>query len=273
MKACLLALVVFFPLVCRPALLPVSRHGELVTYGLFAEEAMSLVVKDQNRAFLGLGGSFAIVQAPEWWGAPQLVIGVNVLSSFGTKASHAFEYGAESMDVRALLAVECFPPSLFNISLGLLHVSGHVLEGVAERDLLPPDLGEDGARMRITRDLDEKIRIGGTVRLFFKRAPEGRAINGDLFAEFFPWGADTREHRAEGAPFFAVGVEESGYRQMMVTAYLQAGVLFGNHFHSSPATALRLVAGYYHGADPRLKYFAFRDLRADFIYFGVLAMF
>lgn len=253
--------------------LPASRHPLFITYGLFTEEQTSVIIKDEDRAYLALGGSWTLLEQSTAWGQPQFLFSATVISSFGSSSERAFQYAAQSMDVRGQLAVEWTPARDWRFSVGAEHVSGHVLEGIPEKQLVAPDLGGDDLVLRYLHDFDARFRLGTTLRLFAQRSPDGKPVAADQFAEWFPWGADTPTARAVHAPYLAIGFEEDGYQTYYLSFHAQLGLLYGYHFQPEKQTSLRTVVGYYHGPDPRLKYFAYLQSQADFLYIGCIVNF
>src|SRR4051812_12598356 len=103
-----------------------------------------------------------------------------------------------------------FLPAGWRASLGVFHVSGHVLETVPDKQLVPYDLADDGFKVRVVHDWTDRVRVGATAHWMWHRSPQGQAMSFDQFAEWFPWGADGPNRVASASPYGAVGVEENG---------------------------------------------------------------
>lgn len=67
-----------------------------------------------------------------------------------------------------------------------------------------------------------------------------------------------------------MGLDEGGVDKIRLNYHFQLGVFYGNHRGAESLPTVRLVAGYYHGADLRLKYARFRNNRVSFPYLGAL---
>jgi hypothetical protein len=64
-------------------------------------------------------------------------------------------------------------------------------------------------------------------------------------------------------------MDQGGADKIHNTYNVQLGAYIGNHLQAVYKPNVRVVAGYYNGVDPRLKYMEFKDGLERFYYFGV----
>ncbi len=266
------ALTIF--LLASPALaaesvtmLPASHHQQFLTYGLFIEEGTGLVLRDGGRAWAGLGASIALVEVTAWAWKPQLVLSGTVNASFRAK-NGVFDFLTETFDGRFGFAVEFSPRPDFRFSVGLSHASGHAADGVANKDVIPPNLGDDSFVVRAVYDAGTRFRVGATLKPLIDADPPSQSLAAEQFFEWFPLGI----HEAErgGTWYVAGGLDESGTQKVDLSWHVQTGFYFGTHLTPEHRPTVRLVLGYYDGWDPRLKYAQFKLLRAHFPYAGII---
>src|SRR5262249_17828519 len=154
-------------------------------------------------------------------------------------------------------------------SLGFSHFSGHAADGVLDEKLAPPDMGDNLLTLRAVHDIGDQFRFGLTLKPFLFSNPSMVWVSADEFAEWFPLGAAARRP-GRGSPFLALGLGEAGLEKLEMTYHVQAGLQFGSHFGPEHGQAMRLVVGYYHGVDPRLKYATFLNSKWEFGYLGLM---
>jgi hypothetical protein len=247
--------------------LPVSRHQQFLTYGIFTEEQATLAFRDNRRAWAAIGDAIALVEKNDWSFRPQLIVFGSVNVSF-RENSWLLDFLTETFDARFGFAVESILTPKLRLSVGMTHTSGHGADSLLDQDLVAPNLGDDLVVARVIYDIDERWRLGLTLKPAINTDPSGQALGGEQFAEWFPWGL--KKNFTGGSPYLALGLEESGKPSLIVTYHAQLGLLWGNHFGAEKNPALRLVAGYYSGQDPRLKYAQIKHTRASFFYGGVM---
>jgi len=249
-------------------LLPHTRHHLFQTYGLFTEDQVTFVFRNENRAWAALGDSVALAEAPDWWGRPQLIFDGSVNFSFLSKGS-LVDFNVETFDARFALLVEMELGNQWRLQAGVQHNSGHAADGIKDPQLLAPNLGQNAFLARLLRDFGTHFRVGGTLTYLADVDPEVKRWQLDQFADYFPLGADTG-WPGGAQPYLALGLQEYGTVSYDFTYHVQLGLLFGNHFQTEHRQSLRLVAGYYHGIDPRLKYAVFEHSHWDFFYAGLM---
>lgn len=260
-----LLLLFSFRAMGRITLLPESLHQQFQSFGQFTGESTALVYRSDGRPVLSVGGVFPILEDKTLPGAPQFVAWANIQDVHRFSGDYDL---SETMDARVAFLIEASLKSDFRVSLGLLHYSGHVVDGVNDLDLLPPNLSIDMITLRLVRDIEKILRFALTLKPVFHSDPATKWVAADQCVEWFPFaGSDSVE---KPSPFLAFGMDEFGRGQIDVAYHVQMGLSFGNHFSARHQMGMRTVLGYYHGPDPRLKYAFFKSSKSDFAYLGLL---
>lgn len=251
-------------------LLPKNSHQLYETYGLFIDNQTTLVAYGESRYWGGIGGSFALFGNPDSPAHPQVVIIASVNAAMiMTDTGRIY---SDAIDVRVGAAYEFAINPMMRLSLGAIHYSGHVADGVVDANLLDvnDNLGDNMLFARFVYDLGPYARLGGTFIPVIHGGPDMNFFGANEFAEFFPWGGNDDSQKP--SPYVAVGLQQGGTSQYGIvnTLNVQIGAYFGNHFSNEFKPTLRPVLGFYTGADPRLKYFQFENKSATFFYAGVM---
>ena len=248
-------------------LLPVSRHQQYLTYGLFTDEQSTLVFRSEGRAWAGVGGFVSLLEFKDLKWQPQLV--VHGLATAGMRINTRGDtLLTDTTDARAGFAIDLKFSNDFRGSITWTHQSGHISDNVPDTTLIGSNLGNEELSFRVIKDLDRSFRFGGSLRPFLGTDPPMKAFGADQFFEWFFKGAAQSPH--EFSPFMATGLEEYGLNEIDVSFNVQIGFAIGNHFDEVKTSAMRAVLGYYAGVDPRLKYYQFRDSKANFLYGGLM---
>ena len=248
-------------------ILPESRDLQYRTYGLFFDQQSTLVYRNGGHALGAIGGTIAVLEAPEWRWNPQLVANGSANAAF-TLNSRGDTLLTETVDARVGLALDLRFDQSFRGTIIWTHQSGHISDNVPDTDLIGSNLGNEVITLRVIRDIDREWRLGGGLRPTVGSDPGMKVFGAEEFAEWFPWKADPNPHHF--SPFVAVGFEEFGRQDIGLTFNAQAGWAAGDHFSELKHPGLRIVVGYYNGADPRLKYFQFKDSKVEFVYGGLM---
>ena len=247
-------------------LLPESRDQQYRTFGLFIDNQTSLLfIPAGNNVWLALGEEIPLVEMKNWYGSPQLMIYASVnagdrLNSGGNTIL------METIDVRAGLSYEFSFNEYERMSISWMHQSGHTSDDVQNPELVHPNLGNEEILFRYFRDIDDHFRLGGTLKPYVGSDPGIMTWGSDQFAEWYPWG--TAANFDKFTPFIAGSMEQYGRYAVNWTFHAQAGVYIGNHLKPMYKPNIRLVAGYYNGVDPRLKYEQFLNGFQRFYYIG-----
>jgi hypothetical protein len=246
-------LVVFF---LAPAvradyeLLPESRDQQYRTFGLFIDNQTSILFEPTgNNVWLALGEQIPMVEFKDWYGKPQLVIFANVNAQDVLGGSTLL---FETIDIRLGLSYEFSFNDHQRMSISLEHQSGHTSDNVQDQSIVLTNLGNEQTMFRYFHDVDDRFRLGATLKPYLGSDPREKFWGSDQFAEWFPWG--TASTYTKPTPFIAGSMEQYGLRAVNWTYHIQAGVYFGNHMMPVYKPNVRLVVGYYNGVDPRLKY-------------------
>ena len=248
-------------------LLPDSRDLQYRTYGLFFDEQSTLVYRNGGHAQGALGGTLAILEERDWLWEPQLIIHGSANSAF-TLNSRGDTLLTETVDARVGLAMDLRFNESFRGTLIWTHQSGHISDNVPDPDLIGSNLGNEIITLRLIRDFAREWRFGAGLRPSVGSDPGLKVFGAEQFAEWFPWHASEDIHRF--SPFVAVGFEEYGRQEIDFTFNGMIGLAAGDHFSESKHPGLRVVLGYYNGADPRLKYFQFKNSKVGFVYGGLM---
>lgn len=255
------------PLMADPQWLPASRHQQFQTFALFADENTGFLIRESGKGWGALGGAVALVEMPDWKMAPQLVLFGSVNTGFRDKTS-IIDFATETMDARFGLSVEGSVNPHLRFSAGLVHYSGHAVDGILDASLIPPNLGMDQFFLRVIFDYADHWRVGASFKPVLGSDPGTGFFAADQFIECFPFGVAANAIRL--TPFIAVALDEGAVNYAGATFHVQLGVYAGGHTQVERMSTVRFVIGWYTGSDPRLKYAAFMNSKATFVYGGVL---
>jgi hypothetical protein len=254
-------------------ILPDSRHHLYQTYGLYFEEQSSLVYTGNHHMWGAVGGAIPIAGDAEGEHHPQFVF-----HSTANAAMHFSDSGriyTETIDARLGLQFEYALDPQLRFAASYTHFSAHAADGIEDLDLLEPPVGEEFLNLRAVYDIGTMFRVGLNFNPVLRSYPKLQFFGADQFIEYFPLGSLDSPHKP--SPYVAAGLSEWGVSQQQLTFHAQIGVAFANHFGThdgSPggghSQAGRAVLGYYTGADPRLKYFQYREATKSFGYLGVM---
>jgi hypothetical protein len=245
--------------------LPESRDQQYRTFGLFIDNQTSaLFGPDGNKVWLALGEQIPLVEMKDWFGSPQLVVYASVNAGDRLQASTIL---METIDIRLGLSYEFSFSEKSRMSVSVEHQSGHTSDNVQDQDIVLPNLGNEEVLVRYIRDIEDSFRVGGELKPYFAADPGLQRFASDEFVEWYPWGtAATYSHFT---PFIAGSMDQGGADKIHNTYNVQLGAYIGNHLQAVYKPNVRVVAGYYNGVDPRLKYMEFKDGLERFYYFGV----
>ena len=247
--------------------IPDSHHQQFVTFANFTGETSTFVIRNPDRAWAAVGGGLSVVGFEAWTFKTQMVI-----FGFANVAFHLNEKRdtvlTETIDARVGLAFESAFRSDLRASLGWHHFSGHTSDDVLDTNLVAPNLGDEVLQARLIYDYAARFRIGLSLKAVAGSEPGMKVFAGDQFVEWFPFG--TASTYGKPTPYIAVGVEEWGVNVVFPTLHVQLGAYIGNHLRPEHRSNIRLVSGYYHGVDPRLKYAQFLLSRVEFGYAGLM---
>ena len=243
---------------------PESHHKLFLSHGLFFDPQSMIIFRGDSRGWAAVGGSAALVEFKDSEYKSQLVIHASANTSYEFASTGTVH--VETSDARVGLAYDLqFSPTLRGAFIWT-HQSGHISDNVPDIDLMGPDLGNEVFDFRVVQDFERTWRIGGGLRPFVISNPSIPAFGAEQFAEWYPNQMSTDPH--ELCPFVALGLEEYGAKTVDLTAHLQVGYVAGSHFDQHNLQSMRFTLGVYSGADPRLKYFQFKNRRVDFVYAG-----
>lgn len=253
-------------------LLPESRDEQFRTFGLFIDNQTSFLymptvnnMDNNSNIWLALGGSFALAELHDWYGSPQLLVYASVNAGDRLKAGGTTIL-METIDIRAGLSYEMSFSDKSRLAVSWMHQSGHTSDDVLDPELVHPNLGNEELLFRFIHDIDERFRVGGTLKPYLGSDPGLVRFASDEFGEWYPWG--TASAFGKPTPFIAAGLEQWGPDKVRLTSHVQLGAYIGNHLQPLYKPNVRVVAGYYNGMDPRFKYAQFKVLTDHFYYAG-----
>lgn len=247
--------------------LPTSRHQQYLTYGLFTDEQSTAAFRSEGKAWTAVGGFISLLELKDTPLNPQLV--AHGLASAGMRINTRGDtLLTDTVDARAGLAIDLKFTDSLRASLTWTHQSGHISDNVPDKDLIGSNLGNEELSLRVIKDLDHSIRLGGSLRPFLGTEPTMQTFGADQFFEWFLNGEALTQHKF--SPFFATGLEEYGLHEIDFSFHAQVGLAIGNHFDETKTSSMRVVFGYYAGVDPRLKYYQFKNLKSNFMYGGFM---
>ncbi len=247
-------------------ILPESRHQLYQTYSLFFDQQSSLLNTGGAHAWGALGGTLPVYGNNDVESHPQIFFHATANASM--KYNSDFKIGTETIDARVGLGYEMALLPELRFSTGLTHDSAHAADGIDDLTLFEPPVGEEFFFLRGIYDIGNTFRVGATLRPFLRAYPQIETFAADQFAEYFPFGGKDDPH--SGSPYVALGFDQWGDTHLTWTTHAQLGVYFGNHFSPKFRQSARVVLGYYNGADPRMKYFRYRENRREFAYLGLM---
>jgi len=247
--------------------LPESHHQQFQTFAFFADEQTGYLVREGNRGWGSLGTSFALMEFPDWPGSPQVIFYGAAHTSFRGKTS-IVDFATETMDAKLGIAFEGTVSEKFRFSAGIVHYSGHALDGILDPSLIGLNLSLDQFIFRLIYDDGTHWRMGASFKPVFNSDPGTNLLSGDQFIEVWPFGINANP--LSPTPFVAVSADEGGVNYSSASFHVQLGAYFGNHTEKERRTVVRFAIGYYNGSDPRTKYAAFLNSRTHFVYGGVL---
>jgi hypothetical protein len=235
------------------------------TFGLFTEEGQSAFFNRGGSNYWGeIGSLITLFDSDSLWGHPQFILEAGVQASMRNKGK---EFLSDTMDVRVGAAGLFTINPQTRLKIKISHLSGHTLEDVPDKDLVPINVGDETIQFRIIHDYAKILRFGGTLKYVFGTEAEIKRFNADQFFEWFPWNENSSARSA--TPFLAMGFEENGFDKYVLTSHVQTGVYWGHHMDESHHEILRVSLGGYSGLDPRQKYAHFKHSKAHFGYLGL----
>jgi len=251
-------------------ILPDSRHQQFDLFGRFFDEQTMLINYGSARLWASMGGTVPVYGNNELPSHPQITFHASANAALHYDSN--FRFYTETIDARFGGDLEFAINPHWRASVGITHNSGHAADGIAAEDLSAPifsqPLGQEFVPIKTVYDLDKSFRFAFAFKPFIRSFPALQWAAFDESIEWFPFGAKDDPH--SGSPFIAIDLDQYGPYSYLTTINVQAGVYFGNHFSEKFNQTMRIVAGYYSGADPRLKYFQFLNNTQLFYYFGAM---
>lgn len=252
-------------------LLPDSKHDAYTTKAIFSDDLAAIYKLTKRSTWLAIGGAFALLENEEMKYKPQLIV-IGSAKAWMEVDQNKSLLLPQTIDAQAGVQFDITISEIHLATLGWYHVSGHAADEIFDKSLLVGNVGSEILFIRsIHYILDEnklpKIKFGATFKPIVASDPRVNIFAADQFIEYYPFGYinDLRH----GNFYTAFGIEEMGVESIRPTYHFQTGFSFLNDFNSSHHSGFRIVAGYYHGWDPRYKYYELRQSRLEFIYAGI----
>jgi hypothetical protein len=256
--------------------LPESRHDQNLTYANFTEEQTGALKLSGRGMWITIGGSVTLAEMEDWKWKPQLVV-TGLAKSWMDFGQGQTTLLPQSIDAHFGGSVDLELNKNEHVSVGIYHLSGHATDETVDKTLAKGNVGNEYVFIRYMRDFENSkgdpfIRAGATFKPVLGSDPTTNRFAADQFIEYYPFGGSRNPHK--GTFYTAFSVEESGMVVIQGSYNAQLGYAFGDHFASEgevhKTQCARLIAGYYTGQDPRLKYYELRQGRANFYYAGVM---
>jgi hypothetical protein len=243
---------------------PALKRSQLFeTFGLFTESGQSgIFYQGKDKLWADLNARITFYESENFWGKPQFVFNADLDASLRFKSK---EFYSDTQDVTTGVAGLFTLNPNTRLMIYFSHLSGHTLEDVEDRDLISKDVGDDSIKFRLIKDFEDKIRLGGSLRLTFNSIAGYKKITADQFLEWLPLG----ENLHSKTPFVAIGLEENGIAKYILTSHLQMGYYLGNHMNIVHDDVVKFSIGWYNGIDPRQKYAQYRQNQTHFGYAGL----
>lgn len=258
---CIISIQSYASIVSHP-----DKKGHLSqTFGLFTEEGQTALYNQGGEKYWGeIGSKITLFDVDSFWGQPQFLLNAGVQASMRKQGK---EFLSDTLDVRVGLSALFTVDSKTRFMVTVSHLSGHALEDIPDKDLVPLNVGDETLQFRIIHDYEKTFRFGGTLKYVFGTEGVIKRFNADQFFEWFPLSERNSEHSS--TPYVALGLEENGFDKYILTSHVQTGLYWGNHLDPKHDEIIRLSLGAYSGMDPRQKYSHFKHSKAHFGYLGL----
>lgn len=243
-----------------------EKKGHLFqTFSLFTEEGQTAMYhQDASRYWGEIGSKITLFDVDSFWGKPQFVVNAGIQASMRNQGK---EFNTDTIDVRIGIAGLFTIDSSTRLMVSISHLSGHALEDIPDKDLVPQNVGDEIIQFRLIRDFEKKIRLGGSLKYILGTENVIKRINADQFIEWFPVSERNSNHAS--SPYVALGFEENGFDKYVLTSHVQTGLYWGSHLGVDHDEIFRVSLGAYSGMDPRQKYSHYKHTKKTFGYLGL----
>ena len=261
----LISLLGVFQNIEAQTFMPEKKSHLFQTNGLFTEEGQTAIFNQGgSRYWVELAARMAVLEFDQQKLKPQLIINAGVMDSLRYEKK---EFQSDTQDLRIGLALlmTLDPQTRFMVSLS--HLSGHVLEDIPNKALIPVDVGDESFGFRLIHDYEEHFRFGGDIKYIFGTVGGVKRASADQFFEWMPLGE--KGLKSKYTPYAAFGFEENGYLNYYLSSHIQTGIYWGNHLAEKHSEIVKLLLGYYSGLDPRQKVAHFEHSKAQYLYGGL----
>ena len=244
---------------------PEKKSHLFQTFGLFTEEGQTAILNQGgSRYWAELASRITILELEQVKFNPQLIVNAGVMDSLRYEKK---EFQSDTQDLRVGIALLMTLNSQTRMMFTLTHLSGHVLEDVADKSLISVNVGDEILGLRVIHDEQYFFRYGASLKYIFGSENNIKRLNADQFFEWMPFGENLSGKQY--IPFSAIGLEENGFTQYEISSHIQAGIYWGNHFQEKHSELVKLSLGYYSGLDPRQKYSHYIHSKSHFLYGGL----
>lgn len=243
-----------------------EKKGHLFqTFGLFTEEGQTAMYhQDASRYWGEIGSRITLFDVDSIWGKPQFVIDAGIQASMRNQGK---EFNTDTIDVRIGVSGLFTIDTKTRLMVSVSHLSGHALEDIPDKDLVPLNVGDESIKFRLIRDYEKKFRFGGSLKYVFGHEGVIKKLNADQFLEWLPLSERNSIHAS--TPYVALGFEENGFDKYALTSHVQTGLYWGSHMSETHDEILRVSLGAYSGMDPRQKYSHYKHTKKTFGYLGL----
>ncbi len=252
-------------------LLPDSKHDAYLSNAIFSDDLAAVYKLTKKSTWFAIGGAFALLENQELKWKPQLIV-IGSAKAWMEIDSNRSLLLPQTIDAQAGIQFDLSISQSTLATIGWYHISGHAADEIFDKTLLNGNVGSEILNFRVIQYLLDSnsmpiLKYGATFKPIIASDPRMQIFNADQFIEYYPFGF-IQNHK-HGNFYTSLGLEEGGVEDIRTTIHFQTGFSFLSNYQSTHHSGFRLVAGYYHGMDPRLKFYELKQSRLEFIYAGI----
>jgi len=235
----------------EPQILPENAYRDpTISTTIFEDPYTGFLFRDDNRVVGNIATNIPLLSFNE--GKDQIFLQASVESSLRDAGVTLY---AETLDMRIGMNWTHPLADHWWVTAGLQHMSGHVMDDVIEKSLIPLNMGIDEIPFRLVYRDKNGIKSGLHLSLDTGRSdPASRFVAGGVFGEYH------FSHDEAGDGFY---VGTNLYFAENLNIGLSTTTEAGYVYHR-----MHCLLGYHSGADPRLKQEMFLGTTAYFWFAG-----
>ena len=233
-----------------------AYHDPSITTLIFEDPYTGFLFKNSNRTIGNVAISIPLLSWGD--GNDQLFLNTGVECSLRTEG---MTFYSETLDLR--VGMNWVHPfnSHWLTSVGLEHMSGHLVDDALEKQLEPLNMGIDSVPLRLVYHHENGIRAGLHLAVETGRSdPVSRYVFGGIFAEYHFYTDTSSAKTPTDGPYIGTNI----YYAENLNIGLSTTSEIGYEYHR-----MHFLLGYHSGADTRLKQEMFLNSTAYFWYSGL----